>query len=141
MFDATYILSSLPSTQVRFYHGLVPVLVPFRSNRMLVVEVLLAVVVARKEPPVVEGAVAVAFHTAVVGQEVVDVALGVVHTLEEADLVEGGAVEVPVPSRQSKLTVHSSHLGPREVPSASGAEEVGSKPVVQVVREQPVPIV
>jgi hypothetical protein len=100
MFDATCILNSfLPSTQVRFYHGLVPVLVPFHSNRMLVVAVLLAVAVARKEPLVVEGVVAVAVHT-VAGQEVVDVALGAVHTLEEENLVEGGAVVAPVPSRQ-----------------------------------------
>jgi hypothetical protein len=100
MFDATSILNSLPSRQVRFYHGLFPVLVPFHSNQMLVVAVLLAVAVARKEPPVVEGAVAVVVHT-VVGQEVADVVLGAVHKLEEeANLVEGGAVVAPVPSRQ-----------------------------------------
>jgi dihydroxyacetone kinase DhaKLM complex PTS-EIIA-like component DhaM len=91
--------------QVRFYHDLVLVLVPFHSkqNQMLVAAVLLAAAVAHtaEEAPVVEGAVAVAVHT-VVGQEAVDAALGAVHTLEEgANLVEGGAVVVaPVPSRQ-----------------------------------------
>lgn len=82
----------------------------------------------------VEGAAFGAVHM------VMNAALGAVRKLEEeANLVEGGAVVAPVPSRQQKPTVHPSHLGPREVPAASGAGEVGSKPVAQVVRQQPVP--
>lgn len=109
---------------------------------MRVAGVLLAAVVQKAEEAlVVEGAAFGAVHM-VVGQEAVDAALGAAHTLEEeANLVEGGAVVVPVPSLQQKPTVRPSHLGPREVPAASGAEEVGSKPVAQAVGRQPVPTV
>jgi hypothetical protein len=143
MFDATCILNSFASRQVRFYHDLV--LVPFHSdhNQMLVAAVLLVAAVAQKaeEALVAEGAAFGAAHM-VVGQEAVDAALGAAHTLEEeANLVEGGAVVAPVPNRQQKLTVHPSHLGPREVPAASGAGEVDSKSVAQVVLQQPVPTV
>jgi hypothetical protein len=109
---------------------------------MLVVAVLVAAVAQKAEEAlVVEGAAFGAVHM-VVGQEAVDAALGAAHTLEEeANLVEGGAVVAPVPILQQKPTVHPSHLGLRVVPAASGAGEVDSKPVAQVVRQQPVPTV
>jgi hypothetical protein len=102
MIDATCILNSFASRQVRFYHGLV--LVPFHSdhNQMLVAAVLLAAPVAQKaeEVLVVEDAAFEAVHMPV-GQGAVDAALGAAHTLEEeANLVEGGAVVAPVPSHQ-----------------------------------------
>jgi hypothetical protein len=86
MFDATCILNSFASMQVRFYHGLV--LVPFHSdhNQMLVAAVLLAAPVAQKVEEVLV---------------VEDAAFGAAHTLEEeANLVEGGAVVAPAPSHQ-----------------------------------------
>jgi hypothetical protein len=109
---------------------------------MLVAAVLLAAVAQKAEEAlVVEGAAFGAVHMAV-GQEAVDAALGAAHTLEEeVNLVEGDAAVAPVPSLQQKPTVHPSHLGPREVPAASGAGEVDSKLVAQVVRQQPVPTV
>jgi hypothetical protein len=105
MSDTTCSLNSFASRQVRFYHDLA--LVPFHShhNQMQVVAVLLVLLAAAvdhkaEEAPVVEGAALGAVRT-MVGQEAVDAALGAVRTLEEeANLVEGGAVVAPVPSRQ-----------------------------------------